>query len=33
MCLLLQASDVVEGIFLRACYSDGGVSEVKVGGG
>ena len=25
--------DVVEGISLRACYSDGGVSDVGVGGG
>ena len=26
--------DVVEGfLFLRACYSDGGVSDVGVGGG
>jgi len=25
--------DVVEGISLRACYSDGGVSDVEVGGG
>jgi len=25
--------DVVEGIFLRTCYSDGGVSDVGVGGG
>jgi len=32
LCLLLQAS-VVEGISLRACYSDGGVSNVGVGGG
>ena len=25
--------DVVEGISLRTCYSDGGVSDVGVGGG
>jgi len=25
--------DVVEGISLKACYSDGGVSDVGVGGG
>jgi len=25
--------DVVEGISLRACYFDGGVSDVGVGGG
>ena len=25
--------DVVEGISLRTCYSDGGVSDVRVGGG
>ena len=33
LCLLLQAGDVVEGISLRACCSDGGVSNVGVGGG
>ena len=33
LCLLLQAGDVVEGISLWACYSDGGVCKVGVGGG
>jgi hypothetical protein len=32
LCLLLQAGDVVEGISLWACYSDGGVCKVGVGG-
>ena len=31
--LFCKPVDVVEGIALRACYSDGGVSNVGVGGG
>jgi len=30
---LCKPVDVVEGIFFRACYSDGGVSDVGAGGG
>ena len=31
--LVCKPMDVVEGISLKACYSDGGVSDVGVGGG
>ena len=33
LCLICKPVDVVQGISLRACYSDGGVSDVGVGGG
>ena len=33
LCLFCKPVDVVEGISLRACCSDGGVSNVGVGGG